>query len=357
MSKRVGNRESIELLRHWLKQAEQGEIDYVALAVVKARKHIAYDYAGAFGCEHFAQDALRTVDQELDAIQAARKLGKRDLNLDGSCVEWPLSGVCPFNWDFLIWLVDAEMTRRRLKAPAPLRVAFSRKELLTESKKPFFENVIEPMVGLIGGKIDNAAIGGRHKQLYVPQDIVLASRLGEEVPRLKASQKAREFVASSLHGLEPVTITLREAPHVPWRNSNLEAWKRFAKELERAGERVVFVRDTAMAMQPLDGFATFPRAAFSIDVRMALYEAAKVNCFVSNGPGGLALFSDKPYLYFVNLKEGQDEYDADDPNWWYEANGIRVGEQWPWASPLQRMIWKTDELHNLCDAWQGLNGH
>src|SRR5262245_34722595 len=256
----VGNAQAIGLLEYWLAQARDGKISYVALAAVQGREQIAYDYAGVFGCEPWAQQALHTLDMELEAIQLARKCGKRNLDLSASCVEWPLSGVCPHNWDFLVWLIDAEMTRRRLGGPAPLRVGFSKRSLLEQRHVRFFESVMEPLVGVVGAVIDEKAIGGRHKQLYVPSDIVVRSRAGEEVPRIDILPKAKEFVASCLHGIEPVTITLREAEHVPYRNSNLAAWAKFAREIEDAGEHVIVVRDTAKAMEPLGGLNTIPAA-------------------------------------------------------------------------------------------------
>jgi len=355
LSPRIGNKQSIELLRYWLDQAEHCNVAYIALVAVKNLKETAYDYAGAYDCEEVAQETLRELGQELEAIYRARNLGERNLDLSGACVEWPLSGVCPHNWDFLNWLVDAEMTRVRLGAPAPLRVAFSKEELLTDSTRAFWKNVMRPLVGLVGGMLDNDAIGGRHKRAYMTGDIVVAARKGETVPRLAATRRCREIVASHLHGVEPVTITLREANYLPWRNSNLEAWTHFARDLESKGQPVVIVRDTAKAMEPIDGFATFPRAAFDVDIRLALYEQAKANLFISNGPGSLAWFSDRPYLYLVNLKpETQDDYEPNEAQWWYGATGISVGEQWPWATANQRLVWKTDTYENINEAWEEL---
>src|SRR5262245_6363042 len=351
----VGTQEVISLLEYWTAEARKGDIDFVALTVIKCKlDQAAYDHAGAFGAEPLARDTLIALDLDLATVIQHRNLGQRNMGLDASYVEWPLSGIAPFNHDFLIWLIDAEMTRIREGAPAPLKVAFSHHDHMGDEKKRFWEYVMKPCVPLIGGIITPKAAGGRHKKLYVPSDIVVRSRAGEAVPRLAASRRSHEFVASCLHGIEPVTITLREAEHVPCRNSNVEAWTRFAHELEKVGERVIFVRDTAKAMEPLNGFATFPRASIEVDIRMALYEQAKLNCFVSNGPGGLGLFSNRPYLYIVNNKSWGNDYAANDPQWWYEANGIREGEQWPWALPLQRMVWTTDEFENLCVAWQHL---
>jgi len=352
----LGNAESIELLEHWLGQAKKGHVAYVAVVAVENPQRVAYDYAGAYDCEEAAQQTLKELQQELEQIYVARRMGPRDFSFDAACVEWPLSGIAPVNWDFLTWLIDAEMTRRREGAPFPLRVGFSKEELLGTEKRQFFNSVLRPLVPTIGGIVTPRAIGGRHKRFYMTSDIVVASRRGEEVPQVKAMRSGSEVVASYLHGVEPVTITLREACHLPWRNSNVEAWCHFAHDLEAKGQPVVFIRDTAKAMVPLNGFATFPRAAFDVGIRLALYEQSRANLFVSNGPGALAWFSDRPYAYLVNLKSGlSDEWEPNDPEWWYGAMGINVGEQWPWAQPDQQLVWKEDTYSNISEAWEWLS--
>lgn len=346
----TGNAEVVGLLEYWLEQAKAGDLYYVSLAAVKDMDQVAYDHAGAKGLEDRAQNGLKECADELGAIVEARRRGPRNYNLDASFVEWDCVGT-PVCWDYLIWLVDCEMTRRRLGGLLPLRVCFSRVDELDNVSRDFFENVFRPLLPLIGAVEDVEAKGGRHKPLYVPYDIVLASKAGEQVPTLRASDRAREAMAGWLHDTVPVTITLREAPHWKKRNSNLEAWLKFAKDLEAKGENVVFIRDTFRATEPLPGFATCPIAAWNLDLRMALYERAKCNMFVSNGPAGLGLFSDSPYIYFVNNDRNID-YPGNNPGWWRKSNGIAEGEQWPWALPTQQMVWKTDTYENISEAWE-----
>ena len=105
-----------------------------------------------------------------------------------------------------------------------LRIHFSRTEFLTPRSKDFFECVFRPLLPLDGAIEDSAAVGGRHSPMYVPYEMVLASKAGEEVPTLQASVSDRHSVGLWLHGTRPITITLREASHWENRNSNLEAW-------------------------------------------------------------------------------------------------------------------------------------
>ncbi len=347
---RIGNKEVIGVLEHWIDAAKNGDFCYLALAAVKDGDKVAYDFAGAAGIEKHCISGLKAVTADLELIQQARRLGPRNINLDASCHEWHFTGT-PMCWDFLIWLIDAEMTRIRYGAPAPLRIHFSRVEHLDQYGRDFFECVFRPLLPLIGAIEDKDAAGGRHKPVYVPQDIVLASKAGEEVPILQASEEDRYNMSLWLHGTRPVTITLREASHWNKRNSNMEAWLKFADDLRAKGEEVIFVRDTEKSTDPIVGFSSCPIAAHHVGLRMALYEKAKCNLFVSNGPAGLGLFSRTPYLYFANLRPDK-QYPANHPLWWRRSNGLCEGEQWPWALPTQRMIWKTDDYENINEAWE-----
>ena len=199
----TGNAEVVGLLEYWLEQARKGDLYYVALAAVKNMDQVAYDHAGAKGLEDRARDCLITCAQELDTIIKSRKRGPRNFDLSASYVEWDCVGT-PVCWDYLIWLVDAEMTRCRLKGPPPLRIHFSRVDELDKVSRDFFENVFRPLLPLIGAVEDVNAKGGRHKPLYVPYDIVLASKAGEEVPRLQASDRARDALpATSANRSDP----------------------------------------------------------------------------------------------------------------------------------------------------------
>lgn len=349
-----GSIETINGLKWWLEQAEtKRNIHYMAIGAVQSGHKIAYDYFGSNGVENLARDALKIVDNELGAVIKQRQLGKPNLDLSASYVEWHCSGT-PMCWDFLIWLVQAEMDRIRLGGDPPLRVAFTRTETLSEKKRKFFENVYWPLLPLIGAVEDKDAVGGRHKPIYVTVDIVARARSGEKVPILRASDTGRETMRMWLHDIKPITVTLREAGHWPKRNSNLKAWLKFADDMKKKGETVIFIRDTefATAGLPKPDYWQAPMCAHNIDLRMALYEQAKINLGISNGPFGLCLFSEVPYLYFVNQQRGDKTYIAHKSEWWHKSNGIKPGEDWPWAKPGQKMIWRRDTYNNICEAWE-----
>lgn len=350
-----GNKEVVELFEQWLNEARKGALDHACVVASKERDWIGMSYAGnpgklpmsIFGCE--------SMKAELEARHNARKPGPRNELLDASYHEYNLA-TDPINHDFLIYLIDAEMYRIRHGAPKPLRIGFSHADELTEKGRRFWEAVHKPLMTLIGAVEDVDAIGGRRAALFTPSEICLNCKKGEKVPLLKARQPELEMIQARYQGRMPyVTITLREYKEWPHRNSHLESWVRFARDLQAQGERVIFVRDTDRANEPLEDFETYPQASFYTNIRMALYEKSRCNFFVSNGPAGLGLFGDRPYLYFLRVYR-DDEYEANNPEWWPKANGIGEGEQWPWALPTQRMIWKSDKYHNLCEAWEEMRG-
>ena len=153
-------------------------------------------------------------------------------------------------------------------------------------------------------------------------------------------------------GRRPITITLREMDLYPYRNSNLWAWLNLAQYLTDHGEYVVFVRDTAKATEKLDGFEICPEASVDLHSRMALYEIAKLNLFVANGPTTLGWFGDFPWLSFTRIEPDGHEYVPNTPSFWRDNIGIEVGTQLPWALPDQRIIWQPDDYENLIKAWE-----
>jgi hypothetical protein len=259
----------------------------------------------------------------------------------------------PASYDFLTWLVIAEMNRRERGFPGPLKVAFKagpkdgfRDDNLpvgAEGRREIFDNVIRPALKLVGAvETDEALEGCRYH--YTMNTVSDAARNGIDVPSLKATAEDLARVDTYLNGQRPIVITLREAEHWPQRNSNLDAWLKFAAWVK---EPVIFVRDTAKADEPLP-FPTCPEASRDIGLRTALYERAKINLFVSNGPGVIPVYSDSPYLL---IKPLADDYIVKMEDWWRKGIGVAPGEQFPWAKPNQRIAWCDDSFENIMSAW------
>jgi hypothetical protein len=347
---RHGNKEVCALLKRWLVEARKGKLMFAAVAASDGSDETGISYSGDIGVIPGILTGLDMLHKEISHVQRKRMAGDRDPLLDASFHEYNLA-TDAHNWDFLIWLIDAEMTRLREDAMPPLKVHFTHLEELNEPARRFFEAVYRPLLPLIGAVEDPRALGGRRSAALTPFQICLAHRRGEKVPLLQAPGSVTLGTRHRLNGRKPIVITLREAQHWDKRNSNVPAWIKFARDLQARGEDVIFVRDTFRANEPLEDFETWQMASFQVPARMALYQEAKVNLFVSNGPAGLGLFSDVPYLYFLRVFR-DTEYEANNPDWWIRANGIGEGDQWPWALPHQRMIWKEDSYDNLSEAWE-----
>jgi hypothetical protein len=115
------------------------------------------------------------------------------------------------------------------------------------------------------------------------------------------------------------TVTLREEPRLPWRNSNGAAWRAFAAEIG-----ALVIEDHQV--NPI-----------GLHTRAALYAGAEMNFFVVNGPMHVCSLMGAPLLCFgANKCEGG-----------LGRTGIAWGENYPWHGPDQRLIWEDDTLENL----------
>jgi hypothetical protein len=295
----------------------------------------------------------------------------------------------PPSHDFCTWLIIAEMMRRYYGAPRPLRVRFMLENgmLGTWDYGPFslreqkahpctisreqsdimLANVLRPAIEMIGGiaepDVHTETVKLGELLPYVEYNyhighLVDAARQGYEVPQWQVPGRARNEVRDYLQDQHPVVITLREDQRQPGRNSRLSEWLKFTKWLlSTTRHSVLFVRDTCNADRPIFGFLTCPRASKDVHFRAALYQQAFVNLMVCNGPMTWCTHSPAPYLIFkqiVHLPE--------DPHWpggtvegWRKFVHLEVGEQFPWASPMQRLTWADDSFDEIRDAFTQLS--
>jgi hypothetical protein len=310
---------------------------------------LGMDWCGNVGLKELQLEALLRLANKLrDSIEADR-FPDPDPTLDQSYVRYNLC-TGPLGFDFVVWLVTSEMHRIRCHAPAPLKVAFwpgRGKPTNAEKRDMWLSRVFRPMLPLIGAVEDPKALNGHCTDTYVARDIVDAARAGENVPRLKS----KTLCVQSNY----VTITLRELADET-RNSTIGEWLRFADTLKAEGEQVIIVRDTRKAFEALKGYTTYPTASLDIDVRLGLYEQAKMNFFVENGPQGLCWFSNAPWMSFHQVDESHDANWLRSRWFWQQNVHINPGEQFPWSSPDQRLVWQADTYENILSAWREWNG-
>jgi hypothetical protein len=334
-------------------------LNYLALAACEGPIHVYHDFSGLRGMEFAANWGLDCLKKRIMEAQAANEPKPIDKSAPANKYRWQV-GRAPACFDFFAWLVMAEIYRLQEKAPAPLRVGFDwgpdgkDRQLSTSGRRAFYNHVIIPGLALIGAVEDESCVTeGRVVERYTFVDIVRACRLGHDVPLLKPSAEAWTAVGILARKGAYVTITLREAAYSGHRNSNMDQWLPFAEYLTANGERVIFVRDTRYATEGITGYETCPAASIDIDARCALYEGARTNIFVANGPWSLALFGTRPWLMFCELS-GMDPYPPNTDSWWRTFHGIGQGEQFPWAHPTQRVVWQRDTFANLVKAWEEL---
>jgi len=355
-----GSENVIRALEKLLATAKQGKHGYLVGLMVGLDQQPYGFWGGSIPLEAMAAFQLRDLSTMLDGIAANKSPPPRDENVPYDRVFYNMP-VSPMSFDFTNWLIDAEMTRRIAGAPSPLKVAFwaGRDGKTTGLEQdPYrakmFEHVVKPLLGLIGAVEDETAVDGHCKMFFSSRDIIARFNEGHEVPKFNAPPDKLKAMKARFPRA-PVTLTLRESQTFPFRNSNHEAWLKFGHYLKAKGETVVFVRDTAKAMEGVDDFQICPEASLDLHWRMALYETAKMNIFVANGPASLGLFSDCPWLMFLKPEDDDYEYPPNTPKFWREQIGVEMGSgQFPWCRHDQQVVWQPDTYENLKQAWHAV---
>lgn len=142
-----------------------------------------------------------------------------------------------------------------------------------------------------------------------------------------------------LRGQTPVTITIRESPVRPERNSNIEAWIKAADWMRDKGLQVVFIPDTEGQIKQFGDHRVCMDAARDVNFRIALYDQALLNLGIANGPMMACFYSYRPMMMFKPLIHGHWECSAD----YWVKQGIPPGVQPTWFSKAQRLVWFPDD--------------
>jgi hypothetical protein len=108
-----------------------------------------------------------------------------------------------------------------------------------------------------------------------------------------------------------VCITLRQYGYDTCRNSNIDAWVRFADWVFERGYTPVFIPDTDACWEPderIDRYHVFNEGCWNLELRIALYELSFINYFYSNGCGALATLNRNiRYVLMVPVLEASDQ--------------------------------------------------
>jgi len=354
-----GNAEVIEFLEKWLKAAKLGNINYVALTATLPPDIAINDFAGSIeGEENVLEAIIEGLVPLIRESLAKKEPPPQDDELNASYLSYPVTKLS-VGFDFIFSLVAQKMVCKREGIAGPVRIGFWAGKSGTMGveggyRKGMFDNVVKPLLPMFGVLEDERAIYGHrfHKYDFRLREIVEASLAGEKVPTYIPSAAAMNAVNETVGPEDPIVITLRESDAWSHRNTNNDAWIAFAKDREREGYPVVFVRDTAKYSEPLANMATYPAASLSLPIRAALYERARVNFFVGNGPCDLALFGSRPWIRIQRYDKGS-QHEVENERWW-KAIGLEPGTQMPWCSDEQRIILGTDDYRTISQAWEEL---
>lgn len=357
-----GNQMCVDFLKACVQRAEMGQTNFCAIIMTEgpnASGGFYVNHIGVIGTEMVASFAAKKLNKDIDDGVFKRMPPQEREDAPPDAFGYNVAG-SPTSFDFLTWLEYCDMVKRSLGCTAPLRIAFSfgsspdyRTALVTPQRTHMFDNVVLPLVKLMGGTVDQSILSNcRWPQVFTHKPIT-DMFVNEKVPlpKLTPSPDAFAKIDAILRGRTPVVITLREAEHWEFRNSRVADWLRFAETIK---EDLIIVRDTAVANEPLpDGytFETCPEASLCVDVRSALYERARCNLFVGNGPATLAWISSKPWLMFAPL-DPSGAYEPGRTDWWKISQGVAAGDQLPWAKPDQRIVWDLDTYDVLCREWE-----
>jgi hypothetical protein len=296
----------------------------------------------------------------------------------------------PVTFDFASYLAAAEV-ERRLRGLSAIHVIFVlgpkagvRRELPdyeaaidVPTRHARVRNILVPLLAFLPSVKSYAVcsreqaeslIGADRSRIYpsdyrvflprqpAKKEIFEHARSGLSIwPMLRATDAGKRFVAEFLarevQDRKPVVITLRNYDYSPERNSRNADWIAFADSLDPAVFVPIFVHDTETAMRRAP--ADFGRhvachaASWSLEIRMALYEAAWLNMALMHGPMELCWYNEQArYVLFMTVGTAAINTEAS-----LIANGHRLGIDLEFAKPYQRIVWKRDDLPALRDAF------
>jgi len=268
----------------------------------------------------------------------------------------------PVSFDFVVWLVKAELERIRVKAEKLHAVIvpfsggvsgmFRDKTALYDAAEMHWRlwNIVIPACQLINASVslvpdwDSASRIVGTGRVWPPdwQDqtlrnrhhliggLISAAKSGTPIPILKASEHARRAV-KKLWGDKPVVTMTARRTYLGDRNSDPVEWGRAKSDIEAMGFTVQPISDVSAALERGSGFAEF-----SLDLRLAMYEQAVFNIQANNGAASLCWFSHKPYCMFdAGIGDTREEWRG-----LFEDQGLPWGESWPWASRGQRIVYE-----------------
>ena len=288
--------------------------------------------------------------------------------------------VAPVTYDLTWFVVAAELSRRRLGLSSIQLLIVPGKVQGLRSEDPGYERIVDrqarrtrllnmllPIFSLLPTASGMAILSTRAEAAFVrrrvdkvypanydpglptghsPSEVLDQAKRGAEVRCLRAPSDAAKHIERWKHrqvgARRLVTITLRQYEYGSARNSDLEAWAAFARQLDPERYAVCVVPDTGHSSEPpFSGLASLPEAAWNVGLRLALYQTSYLNLGVNTGPMHLCAFSAQTrYIIFKMLVEEVSQSSAR----YMRYLGFVPGEQLPFAGPFQKWVWEPDTV-------------
>jgi hypothetical protein len=212
----------------------------------------------------------------------------------------------PANFNFLDWLVASKTLGADhvvLDQSNGYIPKFTKSD--TSSR---MTSIVEPSIALAGMTYEFGSGPGIDPGYHISNVL----RVYKQVGKLEKLKSVKEPVKNKY------TVTLRDYGRYKERNSDVQAWRRFAEEIG-----AVVIED----------YSTKP---IHLHDRMALYAGSEMNFMTGNGPGSLLLYSDYPYCIF-NGKVNRA----------YHKEHGWLDQPLPWAVENQHVVWELDNYDNI----------
>lgn len=271
---------------------------------------------------------------------------------------------CPVSYDFVVWLVRA-MMERDVHGCDHLHVViipheggiggFARDRGDTDEAYLRWRlwHIVMASIPLAGATVTlSASIRRAHREIihgetwiedgrtHLDGPIIAAGRNGIAIPKLRATDAARRYVAGWFKPDEEIiTLTLRDQGFCAERNSNFPAWQELEARIASSTKyRTAWLFDSEIAIG-CDGGSW---AEIDPDMRLALYERASMNIVGNNGPAALLWHSGAPYM----------RIGCGIPADWARNIGLAKGEQIPWATKDQICVYAPDTFEAMLAAFE-----
>lgn len=285
--------------------------------------------------------------------------------------------MAPVTFDFAVFLVNAEVYRQSIGVTssyvyivAPGFREKTERDTITEleEKEWRVRHILRPLPNLIPSVYRVSVLSDTFNQIsypvfpaayppppghdvavpYLPNTMEKLHGAGHDVQPFSATPYAKHLVRSVTMGHEYVTITLRTSKFQPERNSSLRNWYEVYKELTRQGLKVWVLPDFEDIFASREAYKfDWPIAHFAVsdlDLRLALYEDAKDNLFVSNGIGAILTFSKCPFKMFKVCNEA---FTATNKKYFAKQWNIGPGESPAFFQENQKWLWLDDDVQDI----------